>query len=297
MVRYALGKGLKLPPEVVALLELLIDRQPSANLVDIINLHNRLAEVIYPAMPATIYLLDADPKRGSLQGYFGPLPNIRYLMATSVIFIVLFVATSLSPQVNAESLAKGIYELTGLDLFMVMLFLMSASGLGACFNALFLAYHYIGDGTYDPRYDSSYWIRIILGIIAGLVMSQLIPIEDWFDTTLQNGSVLSHKAFGKPLLALLGGFSAVMVYTVLQRLVETVESLFKGGPTASIARREQAVRAKLEQQFSENRLSAAGDLLALKEAINNNAAPDRVVALLSKALNRLAPGVGGSDAS
>ncbi len=31
-------------------------------------------------------------------------------------------------------------------------------------------------GTYDPRFESSYWMRIGLGVIAGLVLSQMIPI-------------------------------------------------------------------------------------------------------------------------
>ena len=37
---------------------------------------------------------------------------------------------------------------------------------------------------------------------------------------------------GKPTLALLGGFSANMVYKVLQRIVDTIESLFKGDQQA-----------------------------------------------------------------
>jgi hypothetical protein len=37
------------------------------------------------------------------------------------------------------------------------------AGLGACFAALFLANRYIAEGTFDPKYESSYWIRFILG--------------------------------------------------------------------------------------------------------------------------------------
>jgi hypothetical protein len=104
---------------------------------------------------------------------------------------------------------------------------MSAAAMGGCFHALFIAHTYIGRGTYDPRFESSYWMRIGLGIIAGLVLSQMIPIGPELDSVSGEATQASAASvFSKPLLALLGGFSATLVYTILQRLVETVESLF-----------------------------------------------------------------------
>ena len=82
-------------------------------------------------------------------------------------------------------------------------------------SALFTAYRYISEGTYDPKYESTYWLRFILGLMAGLLLPALIPI----------GGQAGDSTLTKPLLALLGGFSAAMLYRVLERLVNTVESL------------------------------------------------------------------------
>lgn len=291
MIHYALEKGLKLPADLFPLLEVMDDAERRPTLGETVKLHNRLAEIISPATPGTIYLLDLDANKHSLFRCLGPVPNIRYLMLASIVFISVFVCMSMTAYVNHQTLLKDIYDLVGQELLTIMLFLLSASGLGACFSALFSAYRYIANGTYDPRYDSSYWIQIILGLIAGLVMSQLIPIEDLVrDPPTNDGAETGgYSSFSKPLLALLGGFSASMVYKVLQRFVETIESLFQGNANQSVSQQEQTIRAKLERQLGENKLAAAGDLIALREAIASQAPPERVAALAAKALNNLAP--------
>lgn len=64
------------------------------------------------------------------------------------------------------------------------------------------------------KFTSSYWTRFVLGLIAGLVLSELVPIggEGWKELT-------------KPTLAILGGFSVDIVHKVLARIVNTVEIL------------------------------------------------------------------------
>jgi hypothetical protein len=139
----------------------------------------------------------------------------------------VFVLSSLSDSISHQNLTMDIYSLDGMASLEILVFLMSAAAMGGCFHALFIAHSYIEQGTYDPRFESSYWMRIGLGIIAGLVLSQMIPIGPGPEAGGDAAApVSSASVFGKPLLALLGGFSATLVYTILQRLVETVESLF-----------------------------------------------------------------------
>lgn len=292
MILYALEKGLKLPTDLFTLLEKVDDARQQASLSELVKLHNRLAEIISPATPGAIHMLYSDRAKHSFQRYLGPVPNIRYLMIASMIFILGFVGMSMTSYVNHQTLSRDIYDLVGYELLTIMLFLLCASGLGACFSALFSSYRFIAEGTYDPRYDSAYWSQIILGLIAGLVMSQLIPVQDWVNGSTGNEAVKSgsYSSFSKPLLALLGGFSASMVYKILQRLVETIESLFQGSVNQSVAQQEQTIRSKLENQFGEQRLSAASDLITLKEAIANQAPPERIAALATKALSNLTPG-------
>jgi hypothetical protein len=334
MVHYAVSQAIKIPDELTPALEHLNKDTPQLSLSNTVKLHNRLAEVVAPAMPHTIHTLMNDPHKGTLMGIFGPLPNVRYLIVAALFFTTMFVLTSLSSYVNYTNLEAGIYSMSGLSLFIVLMFLMSASGLGACFNALFSSYRYVSNATYDTRYDSSYWIRIILGLMAGLVMSQVISLESL--TSFQTVTVAQatapagaasgatesesaasaaaaatnkaassvhdsagkeeHRApsggvaFGKPLLALLGGFSAAMVYTVLQRLVETVESLFKsGGGEAATIQKEAAQRSKMERQLSESRMAVSADLIALNEAIKSGAPQDYIAGLAAKALENVRP--------
>jgi hypothetical protein len=348
MVHYAVGQAIKIPDELTPALEHLNKEAPRLSLANTVKLHNRLAEVVAPAMPHTIHTLMNDPHKGTLMGIFGPLPNVRYLIVAALFFTTMFVLTSLSSHVNYANLEAGIYSMSGWDLFIVLIFLMSASGLGACFNALFSSYRYVSNATYDTRYDSSYWIRIILGLMAGLVMSQVISLESLtsFQTvtvaqatapaaaasesegsvtaavSAQQSSTHGHAAsatdnrsaassahhrdanhhppsggvaFGKPLLALLGGFSAAMVYTVLQRLVETVESLFKsGGGEAAAIQKEAAQRSKMERQLSESRMAVSADLIALNEAIKCGAPPDYVAGLAARALENVRPDNGST---
>jgi hypothetical protein len=231
MARYALGNGLKMPPSLMQSLDVfesVIDRDDlSVSGATLTMLHCQLADVVTPATPRTIYLLHIDEAQNSWLSCLGPLSTIRRLVIGAAFFTLVFVLSSISGSINHKNLASDIYSLNGLESLQVLIFLMSAAAMGGCFHALFIAHTYIGRGTYDPRFESSYWMRIGLGIIAGLVLSQMIPIGPELDSVSGEATQASAASvFSKPLLALLGGFSATLVYTILQRLVETVESLF-----------------------------------------------------------------------
>lgn len=250
MARYALGAGLKMPPELMQSLDVfenVIDRDdPSIQSGTLSSLHSQLADVVAPATPRTIYLLHIDEAQNSWLSCLGPLPTIRRLVIGAAFFTLIFVLSSISGSINHKNLASDIYSLNGLESLQVVVFLMSAAAMGGCFHALFIAHSFIGQGTYDPRYESSYWMRIGLGVIAGLVLSQMIPIGPELDSV--SGEAVSASAasvFSKPLLALLGGFSATLVYTILQRLVETVKSLFNSKTAGSAGTGTGAASAKV----------------------------------------------------
>jgi hypothetical protein len=237
MARYALGNGLKMPPALMQSLDVfesVVERDdPTVSVGTLTTLHSQLADVVAPATPRTIYLLHIDEAQNSWLSCLGPLPTIRRLVTGAAFFTLVFVLSSISGAISHKNLASDIYSLNGLESLEVLVFLMSAAAMGGCFHALFIAHAFIGKGTYDPRFESSYWMRIGLGVIAGLVLSQMIPIGPELDATSgQAARASAASVFSKPLLALLGGFSATLVYTILQRLVETVESLFNSKTAA-----------------------------------------------------------------
>lgn len=52
---------------------------------------------------------------------------------------------------------------------------LAAAGLGVSFAALYKANTFIANGTFDPTYHASYWIRFFLGLIAGLILAIMVP--------------------------------------------------------------------------------------------------------------------------
>ncbi len=119
-------------------------------------------------------------------------------------------------------------------------------------------------GTYVQRHNSSYWTRIALGLTAGLMLAELIPIQD-----VASGGPL----MGKPLLALLGGFSASLVYRVLAKLVDTVESLFTGDPRDRAAALEAAARARTTAATTLQRMEMVTSLLSLQDDVSRGGSP------------------------
>jgi hypothetical protein len=120
----------------------------------------------------------------------------------------------------------------GWEALAILTYLICCAGLGACFTSLHCLNNFVSKATYDPRYDSTYGSSILLGIIAGVFISELL-----FDVLFDEAGA----DLGKPALALLGGFSANMVYRILQRLVESAESLLKGDQSA-INQADQAAK-------------------------------------------------------
>jgi hypothetical protein len=99
-------------------------------------------------------------------------------------------------------------------------FFLCAASIGASFSALFRINLYIAATTYDPKHDVSYWVQYGLGLIAGVLLATMIPISD-----------AAGPAISRSVLALVGGFSASLLYRTLDRLSRSIESLVASHPT------------------------------------------------------------------
>jgi len=166
-----------------------------------------------------------------------------------------------------------------------LLFLIAAAGLGASFQALFQANRYVVAGTFDPKYESSYWIKFVLGLLAGLLLAELVPLGTG-EATESKGIM---GGLGKPALAILGGFSAALIYRVINRLITAVESLVRGETTDIIATREQAVRVHASEEIGRNRLKLAGNLISLQQQIGAGASPEQLNRKIGQLLGELMP--------
>lgn len=286
MLRYAFGSGLQVPPQVVNIAAQIegeggaapeASRRHSLPLETLAHMHAQLAQLVAPATPRTIHLLETDPERGTLWAILGPLPNVRRLTAAAILSTGSFVLVSLAPQIDEAAMKGDIYTLDSLPLLVTLCFLLASAGIGSTFHALFTAQAFVAEGTYDPRHDASYWIRIGLGIVAGLLLSVLVPIKPTPETS----------SLTKPLLALLGGFSAGLVYRILIRLVDTVESLFKGDQKELQKRQDEVHRTQAQQADVQTRVDVAEQLIGLRDEVARGAAPERLNELLSGVLDDL----------
>lgn len=225
MLSYALGAGLKVHPFVVEALDGTGPRKTE----EILTAHSSLADLIAPATPRSVMLMHEDRLRHPLLSSFGSVPLVRMFLGIAVASMLLMLLTSLSPQVSRDNMGKTLLDNSGWSLAVCEAFLIFASLVGSAFAALFKLHRYISAGTYDERFASTYWIQLILGVIAGVVLSQVLysvfpnsvpgakPAGNYPPTFLQ-----------QPVLALIGGFSASLVHRILDRLVLAVESVFGG---------------------------------------------------------------------
>ena len=237
MAAYALGAGAHVPPEFLPALEAAkaslgagVDGEtlPPVDLIELTRMHAALADLVAPATPRAISLLHEQKFQHPILSSFGAVPIVRRVLMVALVSLALMLLSALSQYVNPVTMKQDLVEGHGLSLFFCEIFLASASCLGSSFAALFRLNKYVTNGTFDPYYRSSYWIQLVLGVVAGMVLSGIIFHSIKSDTST---SIL----LDQPLLALLGGFSSGLVYRVLTRIMDAIESIFGKRETETAA--------------------------------------------------------------
>ena len=294
MAEYALTNGLQVPSAAISLLEQMEEFQRSHKdrtsisggpaIEALVEVHATLSRLISPAKPRTIVLLDEENRNGGFLRFLGPVSLIRQLMIAALICLALFVGLVLSPSVNAY--AGNILKDDGVPLLLNLMFYLAAAGLGASFSALYKANYYITQGTFDPTYHASYWIRFFLGLIAGLLLSVLISDQVFNASEMQQS--LLEPGIIRPLLAILGGFSADVAYTVLNRLVETLESLFRGSTRDQVNNQVKDEKGKLITAQTQQQMKLVTGLANLQQQLTQNGKSEQAETV-SNLLNELFP--------
>ncbi|WP_430412571.1 hypothetical protein [Kordia sp.] len=213
MLSFAMRNGKVINTELNPLIE-------SDNLDDLINAHNILSKNIAPATPKSIrYLRKLNTEEHS-RTIFSKLPIIRNLIILAIIFLLLFIGTSLSNQVNKDSLSMGVLANSGPSLLLNLLFICATSGLGVVFYLLKSVSEGIQKGTLMPEQSIYYVGLIVLGIMSGLILSEVV-------STYNSGESLT--VFNSSVLALVGGFSSDAIFSVLQGIINKIKAVFTDG--------------------------------------------------------------------
>jgi hypothetical protein len=230
MAGFALASGKALPPRVAEILqESLLGCDSAAapegerNVSAIGALswaHAELTQLVAPAAPRAVLLL-APPPGGETPGsIFGPIRLVRYLLLLSLVSLICLLLLGATEEVTGAS-NEVFFDQSGLPSLANAAFLLCAASIGASFSALFRINLYIAATTYDPRHDVSYWVQYGLGLIAGVLLATMIPISD-----------ATGQPISRSVLALVGGFSASLLYRTLDRLSRSIESLVAAHPAA-----------------------------------------------------------------
>lgn len=291
----------------------------SMNMALIGGLHSDLAKVIAPATPATVLLMENSKRRG-LFGLLGPVPLVRRLNMITMICLLTFLGLFTADWGMEENIIDSftingdIFSYNGWKFIVNELVILCMAALGASFYALFEVYKYITKNSYDPKYDSIYWIRFVLGIVSGVILAQFIFVspeilgEDVGDVA--NNVAKSRELGGfmtyKPLLAFLGGFSARVVHKILNSMVEAIETFISGSARDMVVAREEAAKVKMQQQIDSIRLKTAQiesaermkstmKLMQLKEELNYGANKDDIAFRLNQIMTEYMKPVGGVD--
>lgn len=268
MVNFALASGRPVSPSIVDNVQKIhalddLTKITSDQLKKLTANHNALAKLLYPAEPRNIlYMIEQDEKNKNRTSRFLPRnPFILKLVVFGLICIGGLLICGFSTEVNEKSMNTSILDATGYSFIMKVLFLSSASGLGATFMILSKIKSKFREGSYHPDMDAGYWIAIVLGIISGIIITEIIPVSD---TQAADG-----MADNKMLLALLGGFSSQLVYNILHKLVHSVESLVTGGEEATHA--NEVTRLKMEgaDQVAKAKLNISQHLNGLRTNLKN----------------------------
>ena len=211
MLSFAIYNGITVNTEVNSLIQ-------NSNVDDLINAHNLLCKNVAPATPKSIVYTKKLNQDSNGKSIFRKLPVLRNLILLAIGFLVAYVVTGMSTEVNNDSLDKGMMENSGLPLLLNIVYLSSVAGLGVLFFLLKEVSISLKKGSLIPENAISYLSQIILGIIAGLIMSEIIS----FYTT----DPKQINLFNKSILALVGGFSSDAIFSILQGIINRIKSIF-----------------------------------------------------------------------
>ncbi|XVJ58771.1 MAG: hypothetical protein HEQ23_04965 [Tepidisphaera sp.] len=233
--------------------------------------HGMLCDLVKPATPSSIpfSVSEAEPSRSARRRFLA----INYWLAgLSVVLLAapyiwqfisgLFAGAAPAAKASAtaadvaakaaEAAAAG--STSVLATLPAVLSIVGAGAVGASFYNLYLIRTYLIDGSFDPLLRTTYYMRLALGSLAGLLLA--IVIENL--VTEQSGS-----RFTPTLCAIIGGFAIEAVNDIMIRLTETLRTLVLGRAEHVVKAERQALEAELRTAQIQSNMQHGRDLAQL----------------------------------
>lgn len=257
MVAYALSSGTEIPRELVEQFKSCVKEFSDECCANLVDVHNKLAALVSPARPDTLSLMRAKKGRSYWSSVISQISIVRWMIIIAAISLAVFIVTSSSSTISGGAIKNVIFEP-----LMKYLYWVASAALGASFIALFQLNDFINRSTYDPKYESSYWIRFSLGILSGVILAEVF-------SPYMSSENAGKFQFGLAIVAMVGGFSTTVVYRVLKRIVSSVEMIFIGDTQEQIENKVKEEKAKMEKEALVRKSELLNMLNTLKGQVGN----------------------------
>ncbi|NHZ94164.1 hypothetical protein [Massilia sp. CCM 8734] len=149
---------------------------------------------------------------------------------------------------------------------LLALHIFSGAALGAAFYVLVKTQPYLVKRSYDPRYNAVYIARFITGVIGGVILATALGPALKQALEAVPGIALSSSG----VLAILGGYAAEAVESIMQRIVEVMLATIRGDGSdqaqAKMTATQADTRAAVENILPDLR-DASGDPAKVQAAI------------------------------
>ena len=274
MVEFTMSRGKAVPPTVIAHFEKEISKEDSQkDLEQLISIHHELAKKIAPALPRSVAYLSSRENilKKKHHFYHFKYPAVRNILIFSLISITVLILTGMTNPVNGTTLAKGILHSKGFPLLMNFIYLSASASIGASFYILSNYHTRFKDGTYHPDQDVENWVLIILGVIGGIILSQLIPIDiEKFDQK----DNLFH--LNREIFALLGGFSSKFIYTILNKIICSYQMVFSNEKEIDLIKSIHQEKELIQDELHQMKIKSIVKINRVKNEIKTNDIPELV---------------------
>ena len=215
MSRFALMKG--------KIIEISLNSyEDNMNFDELLVVHAALCEAIKPATPKSIiYSNQLNIEQLSINKQiisFYKVPIIRNLLILSIVFILIFIGTGITSDINRESMSTLITDQSGLSALIGLIFISASAGLGVIFSIFKKVIDSLKNASLSEEDNVYYSVLIILGIIAGIVLTKAFH----FDL----GNFYAGVQIDNVFLAFLGGFSIETLRSILDGILNKIKSIF-----------------------------------------------------------------------
>jgi len=215
MLSFASRNGIIINTDIIPLIQ-------DSSVDELILAHNLLSKNIAPATPKSIVYINKIYEGGGKKARYTKLPLLRNLVLIAMFFLILFVTTKMSPQVNSISLSKGVFGFEGFSLVINILYFSSVAGLGVSFYLLKDVIVALKEVTLVPEDSISYMSQILPGVMAGIIMSQFLA---GYLIGGESGGESGVFLLNTTILALVGGFSSDALFSTLQGIIKKIKAV------------------------------------------------------------------------